>query len=132
VTCPRCDLVNPESAQRCDCGYSFLTHAGGSPIPGQARADALTLPSPKFVVAWALVGFAVGAAWLILAFVFFTAPQSRALEIVTWIAWITCPALLVDYFAAPVLNAVMYGLVASLWFTSWRKVAGEGRGKPRA
>jgi hypothetical protein len=23
--CPRCRLVNPSDAQRCDCGYDFLT-----------------------------------------------------------------------------------------------------------
>ncbi len=26
--CPRCKLVNPESAQRCDCGYDFMKGIG--------------------------------------------------------------------------------------------------------
>jgi hypothetical protein len=27
VECPRCGLINPESAQRCDCGYDFLSRS---------------------------------------------------------------------------------------------------------
>ena len=26
MKCPRCGLINPETAQRCDCGYDFVTH----------------------------------------------------------------------------------------------------------
>lgn len=45
--CPKCGLVNPPSAQRCDCGYDFVTRAteqsylspGGSGRPdGGSRA----------------------------------------------------------------------------------------------
>ena len=25
MNCPRCGLVNPETAQRCDCGYDFIS-----------------------------------------------------------------------------------------------------------
>src|SRR5579864_5023371 len=25
MNCPRCGLINPETAQRCDCGYDFIT-----------------------------------------------------------------------------------------------------------
>ena len=24
--CPKCGLINPTQAQRCDCGYDFVTH----------------------------------------------------------------------------------------------------------
>ena len=57
-------------------------------------------------------GFLVGAVWVALAFVFFTAPQSSTVDA------ITCPPFLVtDWFAAPVLNAILYGTVALIW--SW-------------
>jgi hypothetical protein len=37
MNCPRCGLINPETAQRCDCGYDFIsesvekTHSTSSP-----------------------------------------------------------------------------------------------------
>ena len=30
--CPNCQLVNPGSAQSCDCGYSFATGQLGRPL----------------------------------------------------------------------------------------------------
>jgi hypothetical protein len=27
MKCPKCGLINPEAAQRCDCGHDFATHA---------------------------------------------------------------------------------------------------------
>jgi len=63
-------------------------------------------------------GFLVGAVWVALAFVFFTAPQSSTVDAIKLIAAITCPPFLVtDWFAAPVLNAILYGTVALIW--SW-------------
>ena len=37
--CPRCGLVNPPSAQRCDCGYDFaVRRVAGSYLPERDRA----------------------------------------------------------------------------------------------
>ena len=33
IKCPKCGLINPESAQICDCGYNFETHLSGIPVP---------------------------------------------------------------------------------------------------
>jgi hypothetical protein len=64
----------------------------------------------------AVVGFAIGGLWVVLAFVFFTAPQSAAADVVKVIAAITCPPFLItDLFVAPVLNAVLYGGAAYIW-----------------
>jgi hypothetical protein len=30
--CPLCSLVNPGSAQNCDCGYSFVSAVAGKPL----------------------------------------------------------------------------------------------------
>jgi hypothetical protein len=31
MDCPRCKLTNPDTAQRCDCGYIFATNSGKNP-----------------------------------------------------------------------------------------------------
>jgi hypothetical protein len=33
--CPSCGLTNPDAAQRCDCGYDFVSHV--APPPGPPR-----------------------------------------------------------------------------------------------
>ena len=46
MECPRCALLNPESAQRCDCGYDFVTRRLESSYltdkerPGSVRSTA--------------------------------------------------------------------------------------------
>jgi hypothetical protein len=37
--CPVCHLINPGTAQTCDCGYSFKTHLRGKPITGSMPWD---------------------------------------------------------------------------------------------
>ena len=65
---------------------------------------------------WAAAGFLVGAAWVGLAFVFFTVPQSPTVEVIKLIASITCPPFLVTgLVTAPVVNVVLYGVVAFIW-----------------
>ena len=31
MNCPRCGLINPETAQRCDCGYDFISKSVEKP-----------------------------------------------------------------------------------------------------
>jgi hypothetical protein len=63
---------------------------------------------------WAAVGLGVGIFWLVLALVFFTAPNGLFITIVfDYLARITCPPLFFgDYFLAPFWNAALYGIVA--------------------
>jgi hypothetical protein len=65
---------------------------------------------------WSIVGFAVGAFWLWLTFVFFTVPESPLVSVIKVVAAITCPPLLANiYFTAPVLNAAVYAAAAFSW-----------------
>ena len=58
--CPRCRVISPDLAERCDCGYSFVSQSGGSaPVPASAR------PIPPVIKAHAiLVALLIGLrAW---------------------------------------------------------------------
>jgi hypothetical protein len=36
--CPRCQVANPDTAEQCDCGWSFVLQSGGTaPLPMSAR-----------------------------------------------------------------------------------------------
>lgn len=37
MDCPRCGLINPESAQRCDCGYDFASRSVRTPYSNLRR-----------------------------------------------------------------------------------------------
>ncbi len=49
--CPICGLVNTSEATRCDCGYDFVTHAGGHPPQRAWLTRAIAI----------VVGFSLGA-----------------------------------------------------------------------
>ena len=40
MECPRCRLINPETTQRCDCGYDFTTKTLEEPYDRSQEADA--------------------------------------------------------------------------------------------
>lgn len=39
MECPKCGLISPESAQRCDCGYDFVTDVPQKPTTVAERAS---------------------------------------------------------------------------------------------
>jgi hypothetical protein len=41
--CPKCEIVNPETAERCDCGYDFVSDPMRSSNPAARRAIRSTL-----------------------------------------------------------------------------------------
>ncbi len=48
MDCPNCGLINPATAQRCDCGYNFATRTPLKPIPSAVTpllSDAIRLPT---------------------------------------------------------------------------------------
>jgi uncharacterized RDD family membrane protein YckC len=55
MNCPTCGLINPPTAQICDCGYNFETHTRGKPIDKKTTyysGDMVVLPCGKdFVLA---------------------------------------------------------------------------------
>lgn len=52
--CPNCNLVNPGSAQSCDCGYSFATGDIGRPLdlsrPGEQLRSSGSDRFARFVI----------------------------------------------------------------------------------
>ena len=53
MRCPNCGLVNPDSAQRCDCGYDFPSGTLKAPDPGAAP------PAPAQAAPWVLESLGV-------------------------------------------------------------------------
>jgi hypothetical protein len=61
--CPNCQLVNPGSAQSCDCGYSFSDGSIGAPLDLGKPGVPLTA-TDRTGIALAKVGL-----WIVLAIV---------------------------------------------------------------
>jgi hypothetical protein len=53
--CPKCGLVNPPDAQRCDCGYDFASRTVQRSYLGENEAQALHSPSVVEVIVCVLV-----------------------------------------------------------------------------
>jgi hypothetical protein len=57
MTCPHCGLINPDSAQRCDCGYDFACgHVKQSYLERPARSHGPTTEQAAFRLAGVLLG----------------------------------------------------------------------------
>lgn len=60
MNCPRCGLINPESAQRCDCGYDFINKSVETPYFTSSSNTALSrVAIGAQVMALVLAGAAV-------------------------------------------------------------------------
>lgn len=87
VTCPRCGLVNPPSAQRCDCGHSFTPAAAARSRENEQARDKA----------------AVGAAAMILMFLGGLSLVLGVVGVVFNVEWLTS-----SYGVGP---QVVYGLI---------------------
>ena len=62
--CPNCRLINPDTAQRCDCGYDFATRTmkGSYLTQGELRSlSTLTSTDTAICVFLPVVGLIMGA-----------------------------------------------------------------------
>jgi hypothetical protein len=57
--CPRCQVVNPDTAEHCDCGFSFVLQSGGTtPVPMRARTMPAAVTLHAVIVAATLAMYA--------------------------------------------------------------------------
>jgi hypothetical protein len=67
-TCPRCNLINPDDATLCECGFD-LVHGDARAVRGQLRRRGRAFVALGAVLIAA--GLAGGLTWLPLSFTFF-------------------------------------------------------------
>lgn len=58
--CPTCSLINPGSAQRCDCGYSFADGSMGPPLRPKPSEDDVETRRRLRIIAPMLISIGVG------------------------------------------------------------------------
>src|SRR5205807_4398765 len=60
MNCPACNLINPDSAQRCDCGYDFETRTiRGSYLPQKLQKQTASLAKKCLVGVIAIIALTV-------------------------------------------------------------------------
>ena len=65
MECPKCGLVNVESAINCDCGYNFKTHKiENKPVD---ESQKITAKSIKNIYVAGILGFTIIGIFLILS-----------------------------------------------------------------
>ena len=57
--CPKCGLVNPAKAERCDCGRSFADGSMGAPLARKESAEDAAYRKKKPMLIVALVGISL-------------------------------------------------------------------------
>ncbi len=60
--CPRCGLINPETSQRCDCGYDFGTGTVDKTVAPPPSAASRLLKSGLMTCGIGIVGIIAGVA----------------------------------------------------------------------
>ena len=67
MNCPQCGLINPETAQRCDCGYDFISKSVEKPdVSSSPNTPPSKIAVGAQVVALVLAGAAViWGCWMI-------------------------------------------------------------------
>jgi hypothetical protein len=71
MDCPECNLTNPPTAERCDCGYDFQTARMKEPyLPESEKRLAISVACGMSLLS--LVALALGCAVALVAFYAFT------------------------------------------------------------
>jgi hypothetical protein len=92
MDCPRCGLVNPSTAERCDCGYDFETKTVKTPYSVESLGGAtprLGLPYTLYLYALAMLFWFRALAFLGIALVVgFGRAQETPWRSIGFIAWV--------------------------------------------
>jgi uncharacterized RDD family membrane protein YckC len=115
VKCPKCGLINPPSAMRCDCGYDFDTRrALQSYLP---RSEAALQPAP---VARRLAAFAID---LVIAYA-----AGFALLAAATVLWVLAGSPAGDPILGPRIPSWLVALGVVLYYTLAWGIGGTGIG----
>ena len=99
--CPKCGLINPPTAEQCDCGYEFATgRVTGTPTPRRSPSPVGWLLVPVFVVAGIALGPMVRMAII-------TGPKPRELGVAFFALQGAVCGALVGAVAGAVVAAIL-------------------------
>ena len=89
MNCPQCGLINPETAQRCDCGYDFISKSVERPHFGSSPNTAFSkIAIGAQVMALLLAGGAVVWGVAAVLSVVFPGPSGEWAGVYVGLAWV--------------------------------------------
>ena len=112
VTCPNCNLISPEGAQKCDCGYSFTADRPRGSLTKQGQ-----MPNRRPIGVWVVFVYEMLSAGFSLLFLALITSGSIKLPAAQGVP----PPQLFDLFFALVIGVI--GISAAVCLLLLRRIA---------